>query len=69
MRVNPAIANLIRLGDQRQIYSVMQTGADDGILILDQALASLTAAGLITRAEALNWCRDPNVFESRLRKR
>jgi twitching motility protein PilT len=67
MRVNPAIANLIRLGDQRQIYSVMQTGSDDGILILDQALAQLTAAGLVTRQEALVWSRDHGVFESRLR--
>jgi len=67
MLVNPAIANLIRLGDQRQIYSVMQTGSDDGILILDQALAYLTAGGLITREEALHWSRDSSVFESRLR--
>ncbi len=67
MRVNPAVANLIRIGDQRQIYSVMQTGAEDGMLILDQALAYLTAGGLITHDEALNWSRDPNVFESRLK--
>ena len=67
MRVNPAIANLIRLGDQRQIYSVMQTGSDEGMLILDQALAFLTAAGLISKEEALNWSRDQSVFETRLR--
>jgi twitching motility protein PilT len=67
MRVNPAIANLIRLGDQRQIYSVMQTGSDDGMLILDQALACLTAGSLISKVEALNWCRDSSVFEARLR--
>ena len=67
MRVNPAVANLIRLGEQRQIFSVMQTGAEDGMLILDQTLAWLTAAGLITREEAVNWCRDESVFDSRLR--
>src|SRR6185436_5058653 len=67
MRVNPAIANLIRLGDQRQIYSVMQTGAEDGMLLLDQTLAHLTAEGQISKEEALNWCRDPSVFEARLR--
>ncbi|MFN0017528.1 MAG: type IV pilus twitching motility protein PilT [Pirellulaceae bacterium] len=67
MRVNPAIANLIRLGDQRQIHSVMQTGSDDGMLILDQSLASLTAGSLISKAEALHWCREPSVFEARLR--
>ena len=67
MRVNPAVANLIRLGDQRQIYSVMQTGAEDGMLVLEQALAYLVAGGLVTRAEALNWARDPGVFDSRLR--
>lgn len=67
MRVNPAIANLIRLGDQRQIYSVMQTGSDDGMLILDQALAYLTAGGLISKDEALHWCRDQSVLETRLR--
>jgi Tfp pilus assembly pilus retraction ATPase PilT len=45
----------------------MQTGSDDGMLILDQTLATLTAGGLISRDEALNWCRDPSVFEARLR--
>ncbi|MCE9524914.1 MAG: type IV pilus twitching motility protein PilT [Planctomycetales bacterium] len=67
MRVNSAIANLIRLGDQRQIYSVMQTGSDDGMLILDQGLANLTVAGLISKDEAFIWCRDSSVFEARLR--
>lgn len=66
MFVTPAIANLIRSGDLEQIYSVMQTGNEDGMLLLEQSLASLFAYGLITEDEALRLTRDPNIFESRL---
>jgi len=67
MRVNSAIANLIRLGDMRQGVSIISSSADEGMLLLEQSLAYLTAAGIIAREEALIWCRDIGVFESRLK--
>jgi twitching motility protein PilT len=67
MRVNTAIANLIRLGDLRQAYSIIAAGADEGMLLLEESLARLVSAGHLAKEEALPWCRDLAVFESRLR--
>jgi len=67
MRVNPALANLIRLGDMRQALSIIQAGAGEGMLLLEQSLAYLTAADLIAREEAMAWCRDVSVLESRMK--
>ena len=66
MRVNPAVSNLIRTGDLEQIYSVMQTGSSDGMLLLEQSLATLLAHSLISRDEALRLARDPRILDSRL---
>lgn len=68
MFVNSAIANLIRTGELQQIYSVMQTGNADGMLLLEQSLANLFHFGLITREDALRLARDASIFESRLRR-
>lgn len=68
MRVNSALSNLIRTGDMRQALSIIQSGADDGMLLLEQSLALLTAADFISREEALRWCRDVNIFESRMKQ-
>jgi twitching motility protein PilT len=67
LRINHAVANQIRLGEQHQIYSVMQTATQDGMLVLEQSLAELIVQGLIDHDEAFRFARDTNVFESRLR--
>lgn len=68
MFVTPAIANLIRTGELQQIYSMMQTGNADGMLLLEQSLAGLYHFGLITREDALRIARDATIFETRLRR-
>lgn len=68
MFVTSAIQNLIRTGDLAQIYSMMQTGNADGMLLLEQSLASLLAFGVIGREEATQLVRDQNIFETRLRR-
>lgn len=68
MFVTSAIQNLIRTGDLTQIYSMMQTGNADGMLLLEQSLASLFAFGLIGHEEATQLVRDKNIFETRLRR-
>jgi twitching motility protein PilT len=67
MFVTPAISNLIRTGDIQQIYSMMQTGNADGMLLLEQSLANLCYTGLITREDAVQLARDTAIFDSRLR--
>jgi twitching motility protein PilT len=68
MFVTPAIQNLIRTGELQQMYSLMQTGNSDGMLLLEQSLASLCAFGLISREHAMELVRDENIFETRLKK-
>lgn len=68
MRVNVAVANLIRNGDLEQIYSVMQNGSNEGMLLLEQSLATLLAHNLIARDDATRLARDTRILESRLRR-
>jgi twitching motility protein PilT len=68
MPVTPAVSNLIRTGDLQQIYSVMQTGNSEGMMLLEQSLAALLAHKLISRDDALQYARDPNILDSRLRR-
>jgi twitching motility protein PilT len=68
MFVTPAIANLIRTGELQQIYSMMQTGNAEGMLLLEQSLANLYHFGLIAREDAVRMARDVSIFESRLKR-
>lgn len=66
LRVNTAVANQIRSGEPHQIYSVIQTATHDGMLLLEQSLAELLMAEQISRDEAYQVARDPNILECRL---
>jgi twitching motility protein PilT len=59
----PAIANLIREGKTAQIYSQIQTGAKEGMLTLDRALANLVQDEAISYAEALLKTTRPEELE------
>ncbi|MCP5143260.1 MAG: type IV pilus twitching motility protein PilT [Gammaproteobacteria bacterium] len=48
----PAIRNLIRENKIAQMYSAIQTGAQHGMMTLDQCLQGLVQAGSVTRQEA-----------------
>jgi twitching motility protein PilT len=45
----PAVRNLVREGKTHQIYSVMQTGTQYGMVTMDAALADLVRRGMISR--------------------
>lgn len=49
----PAIANLIRENKITQIKSILQTGAREGMISMEQALNKLIQRGLITKETAL----------------
>ena len=49
-----AVRNLIRQGKVEQIYSVMQTGTQRGMLTMEQSLAELVLRGVITQELALS---------------
>ena len=62
----PAIRNLIREAKTFQIASMIQTGAKQGMMTLDQYLAGLVKKGLVTRDEAQMKCSNQREFEALL---
>lgn len=55
----PAVRNLIREGKTHQLSSTMQSGAKDGMQILNQALRELVRADLVTFETALAHTSNP----------
>lgn len=52
MMKNSAVANLIREGKTFQLDSILQTGAETGMMMFESHLASLVTSGVITYEEA-----------------
>ncbi len=50
--VNPAVRNLIREGKVYQIYSVMQTNREQGMMTMNAHLTDLVSAGTVSQKEA-----------------
>ena len=65
LRFTPAVANLVRTGQLAQIYTVLETGAQQGQLPFDQNLAELVAAGTVNEADARPLATS-RLFEERL---
>jgi twitching motility protein PilT len=59
----PALRNLIREDKTTQIQSVIQVGAAQGMMTLDQCLKDLVISGKITRDAALARSTNPKLFE------
>ena len=66
MMVNDAIRNCISKGETHQIYSMIQIGAQEGMMLMDQSLASLVAQGFITPEEALAKAEDSESLQAQL---
>jgi len=60
--VNRAVANLIRENKTFQIHSALQTGAAQGMRLLDHSLRELVQSGAVDRETALRHCEDPKVL-------
>jgi twitching motility protein PilT len=61
----PAVANLIATEKSAQIYSAMEAGTALGMQTLEQDLARLMAAGVLSEATAMGMARSPNVLRER----
>ena len=59
LMVNPAVANLIATAKSNQIYSAMETGAAQGMQTLEQDLARLWVANLISEHAAVDFGPQP----------
>ena len=60
--VTRAVANLIRENKTFQIHSILQTGASQGMVLLDHSIKALLDAGTISREDALRNCDDPKIL-------
>jgi len=60
---NPAVSNLIRENRIYQIPNVIQTGKNEGMVLMDDALLNLVEKGLITLEEALIRAEDNEKFK------
>ena len=60
----PALRNLIREDKTAQILSVIQTGAQHGMISLDQHLRELVMQGRLSRDVAMKRSSNPRLFET-----
>jgi twitching motility protein PilT len=60
----PAVRNLIRESKTFQITSIVQTGAKQGMMTLDQYLAALVKRGLVERKEAMSRANNLKEFNA-----
>jgi twitching motility protein PilT len=55
-----AVRNLIRRGQDHQLYTAISTGRADGMITMEQSLAEMVRTGRITRETALAHCFRPS---------
>ena len=63
LRNNHAIANLIREQKSHQVYSVVETGAKEGMVTMDRAVKQLYADGVISYDDAVTLMRNPKELQ------
>ena len=68
LKINTAVATMIENSKTRQIQSVMEGGAADGMWTFDQALAKLVRQRLVAKDTALSACRNTTCLECLLRR-
>lgn len=66
MVTNDAIRNCIMQGQTHQIYSMIQIGSSEGMILMDQSLEDLVRAGVISKEDALAKASDIDSLSSKL---
>jgi twitching motility protein PilT len=56
LRATSAVRNLIRKGDDHQLYSALTTGRSEGMVSMEQSLAEMVRSGRVSRETALAHC-------------
>ena len=62
LAITRAVGNLIRENKTFQIHSILQTGASQGMGLMDHSLRDLVRSGVVTADEARRRCDDPRVL-------
>ncbi len=66
LRITTAISNMINTGKTRQIYSLMESGQDQGMQTIDQALAGLVKERWVSQESAMRLAKNKLVLEKLL---
>ena len=66
LKMTPATRSLIRDGKTHQLAGAMSTGADEGMMTMDQSILTLYKAGKISRETALDYAENPGQLLRRL---
>jgi len=64
--VTPAVANLVATAKSSQIYSAMESGGAQGMQTMEEDLARLWVAGVISETTAMAMARSPAVLRDRV---
>ena len=67
LRVNKAVANLIRNHKSEQMYTAMESGGGDGMQTLEQSLAGLVTSEMILAETARDLAGSVHILEQRLK--
>jgi twitching motility protein PilT len=59
LMATPGVRNLIRKGEDHQLYNAISTSRNAGMITMEQSLAELARAGRITMETALAHCHRP----------
>jgi twitching motility protein PilT len=59
LKATSGVRNLIRKGEDHQLYSALSTGRSDGMISMEQSLAELVRSGRIHRDTAMAHCFRP----------
>jgi twitching motility protein PilT len=62
LAITRAVGNLIRENKTFQIHSILQTGASQGMGLMDHSLRDLVRSGVVAADEARRHCDDPRVL-------
>jgi twitching motility protein PilT len=66
MNVNTSISHIIKNGNIKQLSSIVQTGRDDGMQTMDQALLDLYSRGKISKYELISRAQNAEQIEKQL---
>ena len=61
LKNNSGLANLVRTSKFYQVYSKMETGANEGMNTLEQHLIELVEQGVVSKEEAISHANDANI--------
>jgi len=67
LMANSAVRNLIRKGEDQQLYTTVATGRNAGMIAMEQSLVEMVHSGRITAEVATAHCFRPQDFERYLR--